>query len=58
MDAASILYKEEQKETFQGGSGPVVMPLVLFNKLLKENKYKIKDILIILWFKKKVQQVL
>lgn len=40
MDAASILYKEEQKETFQGGSGPVVMPLVLFNKLLKENKYK------------------
>ena len=40
MDAASIIYKEEQKETFQGGSGPVVMPLVLFNKLLKENKYK------------------
>ena len=39
MDAASILYKEHQ-ETFQGGSGPVVIPLVLFNKLLKEKKYK------------------
>lgn len=39
MDAASIIYNEDQ-ETFQGGSGPVVMPLVLFNKLLKEKKYK------------------
>lgn len=38
MDAASILYKENQ-ETFQGGSGPVVIPLVLFNKLIKERKY-------------------
>lgn len=40
MDAASIIYNEEQKETFQGGSGPVVIPLVLFNKLLKEKRYK------------------
>ena len=40
MDAASIIYKEEQTETFQGGSGPVVIPLILFNKLLKENNYK------------------
>lgn len=40
MDAASILYTKEQKETFQGGSGPVVLPLVVFNKIIKENKYK------------------
>jgi stage V sporulation protein AD len=40
MDAASIIYKEEQEETFQGGSGPVVLPLVLFNKIIPENKYK------------------
>lgn len=39
MDAASILYKDDQ-DTFQGGSGPVVIPLVLFNKLLKEKKYE------------------
>lgn len=39
IDAASILYKENQ-ETFQGGSGPVVVPLVLFNKILKDKHYK------------------
>ena len=39
LDAASIIYTEEQPETFQGGSGPVVIPLVLFDKLLKEKKY-------------------
>ena len=38
LDAASVLYKDDQ-ETFQGGSGPVVVPLVLMNKLLKEKKY-------------------
>ena len=38
IDAASIIYKEDQ-ETFQGGSGPVVIPLVLMNKILKEKKY-------------------
>ena len=38
-DAASILYNNDQN-TFQGGSGPVVIPLVLFNKILKEKKYK------------------
>lgn len=37
VDAATIIYKEEQ-ETFQGGSGPVVIPLVLMNKILKEKK--------------------
>lgn len=39
LDAASIIYKEEQ-ETFQGGSGPVVIPLVLMNKILKDKKHK------------------
>jgi len=38
IDAASIIYKEEQ-DTFQGGSGPVVIPLVLMNKILKEKKH-------------------
>lgn len=38
-DAASMIYKEDQ-DTNQGGSGPVVVPLVLFEKILKENKYK------------------
>ena len=33
------MYKKEQ-ETFQGGSGPVVIPLVLMNKILKEKKHK------------------
>lgn len=37
LDAASVIYREEQ-ETFQGGSGPVVIPLVLFNKILKDKK--------------------
>lgn len=37
IDAATIIYKDNQ-ETFQGGSGPVVIPLVLMNKILKEKK--------------------
>ena len=37
-DAASILYSDKSK-TFQGGSGPVVVPLVLFNKILKEKEH-------------------
>ena len=37
-DAASILYNDKSK-TFQGGSGPVVVPLVLFNKILKEKEH-------------------
>ena len=40
MDAASVIYSDDQKETLSGGSGPVVLPLVLFNKLLVEKKYK------------------
>lgn len=38
-DAGSILYKDEQNK-YQGGSGPVVLPLVLFNKILLSKKYK------------------
>lgn len=38
-DAASVIYKKEQN-TNQGGSGPVVVPLVLFNKILKERGTK------------------
>lgn len=39
IDAASIIYTENQN-TFQGGSGPVVIPLVLFNKIIKEKNNK------------------
>ena len=39
IDAGSILYNEEQ-EIFSGGSGPVCLPLVLFNKILQTKKYK------------------
>ena len=39
LDAATLLYRESQ-ETFAGASGPIALPLVLFNKLLKEKKYK------------------
>lgn len=39
IDAGSILYKKEQG-LYAGSSGPVSLPLVLFNKILKNNKYK------------------
>ena len=39
IDAASIIY-ENSDGTCQGGSGPAVLPLVFFNKILKEKKYK------------------
>ena len=39
FDAASILYKEDQ-DTFEGGSGPVVIPLVFCNYILKVKEYK------------------
>lgn len=39
FDASSILYDNNEME-IEGGSGPVVMPLILFNKILKDNKYK------------------
>lgn len=39
MDASSTIYEGVQG-TFQGGSGPTVLPLVFFNKVLAEKKYK------------------
>ncbi len=39
IDAGSIIYNSEQ-EKFSGGSGPVCLPLVLFNNILKQKKYK------------------
>lgn len=39
IDAGSIIYKEEQ-EKYSGGSGPVCLPLVLFNNIIHNKKYK------------------
>lgn len=39
MDAGMQIYKVDQP-TFAGASGPVALPLVLFNKILKTKKYK------------------
>ncbi len=39
LDAGTQIYTDEQ-ETFAGASGPVALPLVLFNKILKQKKYK------------------
>lgn len=39
QDAACLIYNSNQ-EVYAGGSGPVCLPLVLFNKILKEKKYK------------------
>lgn len=39
IDAGSIIYNNDQ-EKYSGGSGPVCLPLVLFNNILKQKKYK------------------
>lgn len=39
IDSGSVLYRNDQ-EIFSGGSGPVCLPLVLFNKILQTKKYK------------------
>ena len=39
-DASSTIYKNNQNK-YQGGSGPIVVPLVLFNKILNSNNKKI-----------------
>ena len=39
IDAGSELYSKNQ-ETYAGASGPVALPLVLFNQILKSKKYK------------------
>ena len=33
IDAGSIIYNKEQ-EKYSGGSGPVCLPLILFNKVI------------------------
>lgn len=39
MDAGCELYLKSQ-EAYSGGSGPACLPLVLFNKILQQKKYK------------------
>lgn len=39
MDAGCEIFLSSQ-EIYSGASGPVTLPLVLFNKILKNNKYK------------------
>ncbi len=39
MDAATEIYKTEQ-DTYAGASGPVALPLVLFNLVLKSHRYQ------------------
>lgn len=39
IDAGSIIYNDDQ-EKYNGGSGPVCLPLVLINKILQNKKYK------------------
>lgn len=39
IDAATEIYTEHQ-DVYAGASGPVALPLVLFNKTLKNSKYK------------------
>ncbi len=40
IDAGCELYLKSQEQTFAGASGPVALPLYLFNKILKQKKYK------------------
>lgn len=39
LDAGCELYLKNQEETNAGASGPVALPLYLFGKILKSNKY-------------------
>lgn len=39
IDSGSIIYNKEQ-EKYSGGSGPVCLPLILFNNILNNKKYK------------------
>lgn len=39
IDAGSIIYNDDQ-EKYSGGSGPVCLPLILFNNVLQKKKYK------------------
>ncbi len=40
LDAGCELYLKSQEETYAGASGPVALPLYLFNKVLKQKKGK------------------
>lgn len=40
LDAGCELYLKSQEETYAGASGPVALPLYLFNKILKQNKHQ------------------
>ena len=40
MDAGALLYEDSGK-SIAGGSGPVCLPLILFNKIIKDNYKKI-----------------
>lgn len=40
VDAGCELYLKSQEETYAGASGPVALPLYLFNKVLKQKKGK------------------
>jgi len=39
IDAGSIIYKKSQ-EKYSGGSGPACLPLILFNNIIHNKKYK------------------
>lgn len=39
-DAGTLLYDSKKGDEIAGGSGPICLPLILFNKILKEKKYK------------------
>lgn len=39
IDSGSIIYNKNQ-EKYSGGSGPVCLPLILFNNILRNKKYK------------------
>ena len=41
IDAGEILFSEYSSDEFAGGSGPICLPLILFNKIIKENYKKI-----------------
>ena len=40
LDAGCELYLKSQEETYAGASGPVALPLYLFNKILKQKKHQ------------------
>jgi stage V sporulation protein AD len=40
MDAGATLYNCKPGDEFAGGSGPICLPLILFNKIFDNSKYK------------------